>query len=226
MKVVFAFVILLLCFGFTFGQNEQSPIVEKEIKYKDWTYKNVRTGEDVNLREFAKGKKLVIVVYFAPWCHNWQHDAPMLEKFYEKYRSAGLEFIGVGEYDPVASMKSILDTFKITFPAVYESENRTEKQKTLHYGYRQLTGDTRGWGSPWYIILDPAHLEKKGDTLTKKTFVINGEMIETEGEKFIREKLGLPALDTKASTSANGKIEVCDPDKPATTLVNPTVKKP
>ena len=81
MKSFFVFVILLLCLGFAFGQNEQSPIVEKEIKYKDWTYKNVRTGEDVNLRNFTTGKKLVIVVYFAPWCHNWQHDAPMLESF-------------------------------------------------------------------------------------------------------------------------------------------------
>lgn len=221
MKSLFAVAVVLFAFTVGFAQNEQSPIVEKEIKYRDWTYKNIRTGEAVNLREFAKGKKLVMVVYFAPWCGNWRHDAPMLQRLYDKYHANGLDIIAVGEYDPVSSMKSILDTYKITFPAVYESENRTEKQKTLHYEYRQSTGDTRGWGSPWYIFLDPAHLEKKGDTLTKKTFVINGEMIETEGEKFIREKLGLPALDTKASTSNNGKIEVCDPDKKA-----PELKKP
>ena len=123
-------------------------------------------------------------------------------------------------------MKGNIDTMKLTFPMVYESENRTEKQKTLHYGYRQSTGDTRGWGSPWYIFLDPAHLEKKGDTLTKKTFVINGEMIDAEGEKFIRERLGLLPLDPKGSTAETGKIEVCDPDKKTTTLVNPAVKKP
>ena len=39
-------------------------------------------------------------------------------------------------------------------------------------------------------------------------------MIEAEGEKFIREKLGLPAADPKATTAKSGKIEVCDPDKP------------
>lgn len=221
MKLSFAFVIILLCLTFALAQNEQSPIVEKEINYKDWTYKSIRTGEDVNLRDFTKGKKLVMVVYFAPWCHNWQHDAPMLERLYEKYKPAGLDIVAIGEYDPVAVMKTNLETFKITFPAVYESENRSEKQKTLHYNYRQSTGDTRGWGSPWYIFLYPGVIEKKGDTLTKKTFVINGELIESEGETFIRKQLGLPAIDPKASTAENGKIEVCDPAKPA-----PALKKP
>jgi len=214
MKSIFALTILLFCLSFAFGQNEQSPIVEKEINYKNWTYKTVQTGEDLNLRDFTKGKKLVMVVYFAPWCPNWRHDAPILQGFYDKYHSNGLDIVAVGEYDPVSSMKANLETMKITFPAVYESENRTEKQKTLHYGYRNLTGDTRGWGSPWYIFLQPSSMEKKGDTLTKKTYVINGEIIQTEGEKFIRGKLGLPAMEAKTATAANAKIEVCDPAKP------------
>lgn len=226
MKSVFAFLILMFCLTFVFGQNEQAPILEKEISYKNWTYKNVRTGDEINLRDFAKGKKLVMVVYFAPWCSNWRYDAPMLERLYEKYKANGLDVIAVGEYDPVDSMKANLDTLKITFTAVHESESRADKQKTLHYEYRKSTGDTRGWGSPWYIFLMPSMMEKKGDTLTKKTFVINGEMIEADGEKFIREKLGLPAVETKSATAENDKIEVCDPDKKSVDLVNPNVKKP
>ena len=66
-----------------------------------------------------------------------------------------------------------------------------------------------------------AAFEKKDDTLVKKTFVINGEMIEAEGEKFIREKLGLPAVESKAAIAGKQKIEVCDPDKPAATLKKP-----
>lgn len=194
MKAVPAFSFLLICLVTAVAQNEQAPIVEKEIEYKDWTYKTVRSGEDLNLRTVAKNNKLVIVVYFAPWCPNWKHDAPMLQRLYEKYHSAGLEIVAVGEYDPLEAIKTNLETLKVTFPAVYESENRSEKQNTRHYSYRKATGDTRNWGSPWYIFLIPSAIEKKGDTLVKKTFVINGEMIETEGEKFIREKLGLPAV--------------------------------
>ncbi|MDQ1590055.1 MAG: hypothetical protein QOG71_682, partial [Pyrinomonadaceae bacterium] len=51
--------------------HEYAPIQEKKIKYKDWTFKKLATGEPVNLREWAKGKKLVLVVYLAPWCNNW-----------------------------------------------------------------------------------------------------------------------------------------------------------
>src|SRR5205085_2784130 len=168
MKGILTLAFVLTGSMFAFAQNEQAPIVEKDIEYNNWTYKNVQTGADINLREFAKGKKLVMVVYFAPWCGNWRHDAPMLQRLYDKYKDNGLGMIAVGEYDPVASMKTNLDGMKITFPAVYESENRTEKQKTLHYQYRQSTGDTRNWGSPWYIFLDPNKIDKKGEILTKK----------------------------------------------------------
>ncbi|MFN0139271.1 MAG: peroxiredoxin family protein [Pyrinomonadaceae bacterium] len=220
-KTTFASCLVLLAAAFTFAQNEQAPIVEKEIAYKNWTYKSVRTGENVTLSDVAKGKKLVIVVYFAPWCHNWRHDAPMLERLYQKYKPHGFEIVAVGEYDPVATMKTNLSNLKVTFPAAYESESRDDREKTKHYDYRRSTGDNRKWGSPWYIFLSPASFEKQGDTLVKKTHVINGEMIEAEGEKLIREKLGLPKEEAKASLADN-KIEVCDPAKPTTTtLVRP-----
>ena len=65
-------------------------------------------------------------------------------------------------------------------------------------------------------------MEKKGDTLLKKTHVINGEMIQTEGEAFIRQKLGLPAIDAKAATAKSDSVEVCDPNEKKTT----ELKKP
>ena len=220
MKPFFVLLILLSAFAFAFGQNEQSPMVEKEISYKDWTYKSPISGKDVKLRDLTKDKKLTIVVYYAPWCPNWRHDAPMLERFYQKYKDKGLEIVGVGEYDPIDSMKANLDQLKVTFPTVYESESREAKQTSLHYSYRKSTGDNRGWGSPWYIMLTPSVIEKKGDVLTKKSWVVNGELIETEGDAFIRKSLGL-APETKPGIAKADKIEVCDPD--ATT---PALKKP
>ena len=221
MKSLSAVLIVFLIFTFAFGQNEQAPIVEKDIAYKDWTYKNVKTGEDVNLRSFIKGKKLTMVVYFAPWCGNWRHDAPMLERLYTKYKAKGFGIIAVGEYDPVVAMETNLDALKITFPAVYESENRADKQKTLHYEYRKSTGDARGWGSPWSIFLMPSMMEKKGELLTKKTFVINGEMIEAEGEKFIRKQLGLPMMEVRTGGNDVSKIEACDSESIASGLKKP-----
>ncbi len=221
MKLFLALVVCLLAFTFSFGQNEQAPIIEKNITYKDWTHKDIRTGADLNLRELTAGKKLVIVVYYAPWCPNWRFDAPMLIRLYNKYKANGLEIVAVGEYDPLPSLKNNLDLLKIPFPAVYESDDRAAKQKTLHYEYRRVTGDARGWGSPWYIFLETAQMEKKGDVLVKRTHIINGEMIEVEGEKFIREKLGLPAIDSKATVGKNGEIEICEPDNKVSELIRP-----
>jgi thiol-disulfide isomerase/thioredoxin len=210
MKTFFLFAVLLLSFTASYAQHEYAPLQEKDIKYKDWTYKQVRDGKELSLSQAAKGKKLVMVVYFAPWCPNWKLQAPVAEKLYEKYKANGFEIIGVGEYDTVDAMKASLDTFKITFPVVYESDSRDAKQKTPHYEYRKATGDTRNWGSPWSIFLVPAQL-RKGDFLTEKTFVVNGELIEAETEAFIREKLGLPKEEKKAAMAANKTAEVCDP---------------
>lgn len=190
MRIIFVLTILFAGFVFAAAQNEQAPILEKEFAYNDWVYKNVKTGTDMNLRKFTVGKKLVMVAYFAPWCPNWKHDAPFVKKMHDKYKSQGFDVIAVGEYDPVESMKTHIDAYKIEFPVVYESDARTAKQTTAHYGYRKLAGDTRNWGSPWYVFLEVNELEPEGLILTKKTSIVNGELIEKEAEKYIREKLG------------------------------------
>ena len=225
MKTFLALAIVLIGFAFASAQTEQAPLQEKEIKYKDWTYKSVRGEKSVNLREFTTDKKLVMVVYFAPWCPNWKHEAPFAEKLYEKYKTAGLDVIGIGEYDTVEAMKTNLDDKKITFPVVYESESKDAKQKTLHYDYRKTTGDTRNWGSPWNIFLEPAKLSKKGDVLTEKTFVVNGELVEPDVEKFVREKLGLPAEEIKDAKTAGKPIETCDPEKKTEAFKKPAPKR-
>lgn len=198
MKTLFLLAIILFSFTFVSAQNEQAPLQEKEFKYKNWTYKSVRDDRAINLREFAKNKKLVLVVYFAPWCPNWKHEAPFAQKLYEKYKGKGFDVIGVSEYDTVEATKKDLEMKGITFPVVFESDTREAKQKTLHYDYRKATGDTRNWGSPWNVIFKPQNMKKDGDILIEKAFIANGELIETEAEKFIREQLGLKPDETAA----------------------------
>jgi hypothetical protein len=84
---------------------------------------------------------------------------------------------------------------------VIESLSRDDRTKTPHYGYRQSTGDSRNWGSPWNIFLEPAALAKEGEVLTEKAWVVNGELIEADVDKFIGDKL--------KATSAKAVIEPC-----------------
>ena len=220
MKSLIVLAILLVSFVCASAQTEQAPLQEKEFDYKNWIYKGVFDGKEVNLREFTVGKKLVLVVYFAPWCGNWKHEAPFAQKMYEKYKSAGLDIIGVGEYGSIDEMKANLTQFKITFPTVYESLQLDEREKTLHYNYRKQLGDTRKWGSPFNIFLEPINLKKDGNVLTKKSFVAVGELIEPEAEKFIRQKLGLPAEEAKAANNKK-EIEACEGEKKAVEFKKP-----
>ncbi len=219
-RIFFAIAILLTGTFLVHAQNEQAPIVERDIVYEDWAYRSILNDEPVNLRTYASSNKLTIVVYFAPWCPNWRFDAPMLQRLYDKYRDKGLGIIAVGLYDPVDSMKENVKSLKVTFPAVYESADRGAINSSLHYKYRRSTGDARKWGSPWYILLPTSKLESKGNVLVRRSSVINGEMIESEGESFIRKELGLTGNVSETSRSSANKIEVCDPAQP------PLLKKP
>lgn len=218
MKLIFAFIFIISAFTFAFGQNEQSPIVEKEFGYKDWTYKNLKGDGSTNLRQFASGKKLVMVVYWAPWCPNWKHDVAFVQELHNKYAKDGLAVIGVGEYDSVDKMKQNYEQNKLSFPSVYESTGTGERLTTVHYSQRAAAGDTRKWGSPWYVFLEPGKLQA-GEVLAGKVSVVNGELIRPDAEKFIREKLGLGTGGSIAA-ARSGEVEICEPTK-ATALTKP-----
>ena len=169
--------------------HEYSPLVEKTVNYKNWSLVNVKTDTAEDLRTMLKGKKLVMVVYFAPWCGNWRNEAPIAAKLYEKYKDQGFQVIGVSEYAARADVKAFFGEAGPPYPIVSESETRDDRDKTPHFGYRQLTGDTRKWGSPWNIFLEPSKVNASSDVLAEKAWVVNGELIEDEVDKFITDKL-------------------------------------
>ena len=184
------------------ASHEYSPMVEKTVNYKNWTLPNLMTQDQEDLRKVIAGKKLVMIVYFAPWCGNWKNEAPIAAKLYEKYKAQGFQVIGISEYAPATDTYNYFGATDPPYPVFVESESRDDKLKTAHYGYRQLTGDTRNWGSPWNIFLEPDKVNKKGDILTEKAWVVNGELIEEEVDKFIASKLG---------TTSASVIEPCKP---------------
>src|SRR5215831_1404272 len=77
------------------GNHEYSPLEEKTVNYKAWTLNDLKTNQPSSLRSLMAGKKLVMVLYFAPWCPNWRNEAPVAAGLYDKYKSQGFEIIGV-----------------------------------------------------------------------------------------------------------------------------------
>ena len=182
--------------------HEYSPLVEKTVNYENWELPNVITEKPEDLRKLIAGKKLVMVVYFAPWCGNWKYEAPIAAKLYEKYKAQGFQVIGVSEYASRADVRTYFGEAGPPFPVVVESEAKADKTNTPHYKYRQLTGDTRNWGSPWNIFLEPDKVNPNGNVLAEKAWVVNGELIEEEVDKFIASKVG---------NATAGLIEPCKP---------------
>jgi len=204
MKSLFGILILTASFG-SVGlaqSHEYSPLVEKTVNYKNWSLNDLKDNKPVDLRSAVAGKKLVMVVYFAPWCGNWRNEAPVAAKLFEKYKDQGFAVIGVSEYGSRDDVKNFFGPTGSPYPVFSESETREDREKTPHYGYRQLTGDTRKWGSPWNIFLEPSALLKTGDVLTEKAWVVNGELIEEDVDKFIADHL---------KTATASVIEPCKP---------------
>ncbi len=177
------------------GGHEYAPVQEKTVNYKTWTLNDLASNKPVALRSLMQGKKLVMVLYFAPWCPNWRNEAPVAASLYEKYKSQGFEIVGVSEYGSRDDVKAFFGPAGAPYPVVSESESRDDREKTPHFGYRQLTGDTRKWGSPWNIFLEPTKCSS-GDLLTEKAWIVNGELIEAEADKFIHDRLAANAVIT------------------------------
>lgn len=196
MRKLFALSILALlvspAIAFAQHGHEYSPLVEKTVNYENWDLPNLMTDEQEDLRKLMAGKKLVMVVYFAPWCGNWKYEAPIAAKLYEKYKSQGFQVIGVSEYATRLDVRNYFGKDGPPYPVVVESESRQDRLETPHYRYRQLTGDKRTWGSPWNIFLEPAKVNAAGKLLAETAWVVNGELIEEEVDKFIASKVGSP----------------------------------
>jgi thiol-disulfide isomerase/thioredoxin len=172
--------------------HEYAPLIEQKVEYKDWTFKSLKDGTPVNLREWSKGKKLVAVVYFAAWCGNWKAQAPVVGRLLDKYRKNGFDVIAVSEYASVDDTRRYFEAAGgAPYTVVVESEAPSARDKTTHYALRQACNDSRRWGSPFNVFLEPNRLNPNGEVLTEKTWVVGGELVEQDVERFIREKLGL-----------------------------------
>ncbi|MDQ3919085.1 MAG: TlpA family protein disulfide reductase [Acidobacteriota bacterium] len=193
--------------------HEYAPLLEQKIGYKDWSFKSLKDGTPVELRTLLQGKKLVAVVYFAPWCPNWRAEAPVIGRLYDKYKSLGFDVVAVSEYATADDARKFFEPQGgAPYTVVVESEAREARDKTTHYGYRQAVGDPRNWGSPFNVFLEPAKLNKSGELLTERAWVVGGELIEKDAEQFIRERLGL---------SDQSAVEPCKEEPPKAEVKKP-----
>lgn len=63
------------------------------------------------------GKKVLVVRFQASWCKACVREAPGLERTYRKYKSRGVEFVGIQVQDTTADARRFLKAHGATYPA-------------------------------------------------------------------------------------------------------------
>ena len=165
------------------------PLREAEMEIKDFTFATLEDGK-ISLRESARGKKLVLVHYFAAWCRNSNFDVTTMKEIYDKYRDQGLLVIGVCEYSSRDELREFIEKHKPTYPICIEGDGKNkDRAGTTHYAYRKQVDDQRVWGTPLNILISADDVQKDGEVVTRRVRVAPGEVIKAELEDFIRQHL-------------------------------------
>jgi peroxiredoxin len=180
------------------GEIEHKLVKLKKVNlsFRDFTYA-LPDGQKVNLREMAKGKKAVLIVYFAAWCDNSAHDSATLNALWQQYRDKGLTIIGVCNYSSHEELKEFISKNQVAYPVCLESEAKTEdesvarRDKTAHYAYRKASGDERKWGTPFSVLMATGDFKSEGEFITDKMHTAHGELKLDDAEKLIRKHLNL-----------------------------------
>jgi hypothetical protein len=172
------------------AKPDYAPFIERKLDFYDFTYQTVEGGT-FDLRDYAQGKRLVIVEYLAGWCPNSNRNGHIVERLWTKYRERGLGLVGVAEYSDAAELRIHIGRIGIDYPFVVETRKRDQRKDSSHYKYRRAAGDKRKWGTPFYVIIDTRDIEPadpKGP-FARRVYTVSGEMVEREADQFIHERV-------------------------------------
>jgi peroxiredoxin len=177
-------------------EHQYAPLREVKLKLKDFTFPTL-DGRAINLRDAANGKRLVLVHYFAAWCHNSNYDVVTINKLYARYKSEGFEVVGVCEYSSADELRAFVEQHRPAYPVCVEGSDKADRAKSTHHKYRREADDKRKWGTPFNVMVRAEDINPEGDTFAKRVHAAAGELIEEDAEKFIKQYLRGGASENK-----------------------------
>ena len=138
--------------GVTFEDEEEpeapAPALDPETSRLQFSTIDIygRTVDD----SIIQGARLVIMNIWEPWCGPCVKELPSMEKLYEKYRDAGVLFLGVccrHEDSTAEDTREIVEDIGVTYPVIMDCEE-----------LRQF--DNNGWPENYFFdgegkLLDP-----------------------------------------------------------------------
>jgi len=88
-------------------------------------------GGTISLSEF-RGKKPVVVDFWASWCPNCRRDMPKLNGFYEKYKDR-VEVIGVNLQERESTVADFIKSRGINFPIALDPRGQASNAFGIQY---------------------------------------------------------------------------------------------
>ena len=196
MKVLLLITLLLLSVSLNAQKALKDEIDHKlvtfqphKLDYKNFSFPSSVEGQTVDLREQAKGKKLVLVTYFAAWCENSSHDYETIQHLLKKFGDKGLGVVGVCNYSEPKEVKEFITKHHPDYPIAMESNDDKQRENTTHYRFRKLCGDTRKWGTPFTLLIEAKNIKADGEILTNEVWAANGELDRKDAEKLLKQLL-------------------------------------
>ena len=174
---------------------EYAAFIERNLDFFDFSFRTIE-DKPFNLRDYAADKPVVIVEYFAGWCANSNRNGHVVERLWSKYRTRGLAVVGVAEYSTPNELRVHINRIGIDYPVVIETMKRRDRKDSSHHKYRRAVGDKRRWGTPFYVIIEACDIQPPGSDgpLARRVFTVSGELIESEAERFIEQRLPQTAI--------------------------------
>jgi len=99
-------------------------------------------GGTISLSEF-RGKKPVVVDFWASWCPNCRRDMPNLNRFYEKYKDK-VEVIGVNLQERESTVADFIKSRSINFPIVLDPSGQASNAFGIQYTNTHFLIDING----------------------------------------------------------------------------------
>src|SRR3989344_2703977 len=99
-------------------------------------------GGTISLSDF-RGKKPVVVDFWASWCPNCRRDMPNLNRFYEKYKDK-VEVIGVNLQENESTVRDFIASRGISFPIALDPRGQASRAYGIQYTNTHVLIDRAG----------------------------------------------------------------------------------
>ena len=83
------------------------------------------SGKNLKLSE-SRGE-VILLNFWASWCAPCREEMPLLDSIHNKYKGFGFKVLGVNVEEDSAEAKKILNDIKVSFPVVFDNENKVSK---------------------------------------------------------------------------------------------------